>query len=341
MVEVRQVHAEFLEKLFLELDNAGVRYCVLQRWDALMGEVATDHDIDISVPPAEVEKLRQALGALLRRGYRPIQLLNHAVNSYAIVFGWMDCGELMTVMVDVAFEHRQCGLIWRSAEELLAGRQRPGAFWVASAETELAYLLVKKVLKDNWSAARNSRFRVLAERLGRARAEQVIAELFGGKRRREIMHACLEGKPERAVRPLRRRFLARSMARNPFNVLRYAVQDGIRLARRWMRPTGAMLEAPNATLGRQVGLALGPAFGKITVYPDRPSWLLYWLRVRLLIARNGLVIVDASKPRRPFTPRPDLIIASKREIDGETVGAVLESLSRRFSRQYPDWAPIL
>ena len=334
--QIRQAHAEFLETLFRELENAGVRYCVLQRWDALMGEVATDHDIDISAPPGEVEKLRRAMGALWQRGYRPIQLLNHAVNSYAIIFGWMDGAELKTVMVDVTFEHRQCGLIWRSAEQLLAGRQKPGAFWVASPETELAYLLVKKVLKDNWSAARSGRFRVLAKRMGKARAEQVAAEIFGEKAKRDIVQACLAGRPERAVRPLRRRFLVRSMARNPLHVLRYAVENGIRLAGRWMRPTGAMLETPDADLGRQLGAALGPAFGKVTVSWAGRSWLRYWLRIRPLMARNGLVIVDGSQPAPPFTPEPELRVASTVEPVGEVLKDLLERLSVRFGRQHSD-----
>ena len=350
---------DFLRALFRELEDAGVRYCVLQRWDALEEELATDHDIDIAVPFGDAGRLPAVIGALARQGYQPIQLLNHAVHSYAVIFGWMERSALRTVMLDIAFEHRQCGLIWRSADELVAGRQKPGEFWVAAPEVEFAYLLVKKLLKDNWKAARNRRFRVLAERLGRGRAEAVIAGIFGGRRKRSILEACLNGTPELALRPLRRRFLWTALAGKPFSLARYAIEDGLRLGRRWLKPTGLTLAIEGGTAaGRRQAAArladwLSPAFASVTLAPgcgaaDRAPlraarlWWAYWFATRPRLARTGLVILDDPQGGR-LGPASNLALSldgaagDSDEMPRAAAPWLLGRLAERFRRQHAQW----
>jgi hypothetical protein len=258
---------DFLSSLFHALGREGVRYCVLQRWDALLEELHTDHDVDLVVHPKDAGKLRFVWRALRERGYTPIHLLNHEVNAYAFVFAWFEGLSMRTVMVDIAFEHRQSGLIWKSGEELLAGRQQQGNMWVSDPGVELAYLLVKKMLKGSFKESREQRYKLLVERVGRQRAKAIITELFGEKNSDEVLGACESANLGPVLRPLRKSFLLKRYIRNPFNLIRYVLANDLRLARRWFQPTGLTLALLGTSALRESNVyqrvveVLTPAFG--------------------------------------------------------------------------------
>jgi hypothetical protein len=232
---------DFLRRLFRVLDEAQVRYCVLQRWDALLEELHTDHDVDIAVHPGDADRLPRVWRTLKHAGYQPIELLNHAVNSYAFIFGWLEGVALRTIMVDIAFEHRQGGLIWKSGKELVEGREKHEDLWAADPGTELEYLLVKKMLKGTIKSDREQRFELLVGRVGQRQAERIAGELFGQGRKKEIVESCVKGAPGVLLRKLKRRFLWTRFVRNPFNLIRFVVSDAWRLSRRWLQPTGVFL----------------------------------------------------------------------------------------------------
>lgn len=326
---------DFLRCLFLALEQEDVRYCVLQRWDALMEELHTDHDVDLAVHPKDAAKLPFVWLALRERGYQPIQLLNHAVNSYAFVFAWFENLNLRTVMVDIAFEHRQSGLIWKSGEELVAGRRKQGDLWVSDPGVELAYLLVKKMLKGTFKASREQRYKLLVERAGRPQAEKIISDLFGEGKKRQVIEACEQADLGPVLRPLRKSFLAKRFVRNPLNLVRYLVADGLRLGRRWFQPTGVSLAllgtsgVRESNISERVVDVLTPAFGAQKVEWRRRAkteskeggaarwkknshravgstinlfawfgnlWLGYAFRIRPLVARTYLVVFDRYFP---------------------------------------------
>ena len=269
---------DFLSCLFCALGQEGIRYCVLQRWDALLDELHTDHDVDLVVHPKDAGKLRFVWQALLKRGYTPIHLLNHEVNAYAFVFAWFEDLAMRTVMVDIAFEHRQSGLIWKSGEELLAGRQMQGNMWVSDPGVELAYLLVKKMLKGSFKASRELRYQLLVGRVGRERAKEIITELFGEERSEAVLEACEKANLGPVLRPLRKSFLLKSYIRNPFNLVRYVLANDLRLARRWFQPTGltlALLGTSSLREGnvyQRVVEVLTPAFGESNIrWRQRPA----------------------------------------------------------------------
>jgi hypothetical protein len=269
---------DFLGSLFGALGQEGIRYCVLQRWDALLEELHTDHDVDLVVHPKDAGKLRFVWRALRERGYTPIHLLNHEVNAYAFVFAWFESLSMRTVMVDIAFEHRQSGLIWKSGEELLAGRQQQGNMWVADPGVELAYLLVKKMLKGSFKASREQRYKLLVERVGRQQAKGIITGLFGEEHSDQVLGACESANLEPVLRPLRRSFLLKRYVRNPFNLIRYVLANDLRLARRWFQPTGLTLALLGTSALRENNVyqrvveVLTPAFGVHNVkWRRRPS----------------------------------------------------------------------
>jgi hypothetical protein len=263
---------DFLQQLFRKLEEAQVRYCVLQRWDALLGELHTDHDVDIAVHPGDADKLPRVWKALKKQGYQPMELLNHAVNSYAFIFGWFEDAALRTIMVDIAFEHRQGGLIWKSAEELIAGREKQGELWAAAPGIEFEYLLVKKMLKGTVKVQREKRFELLVKRAGREQAERIAGGLFGQGRKKEIVEACMKGGPGPLLRKFKRRFLWKQFLRNPFNLIRFVVADAWRLSRRWFQPTGVFLtlvgsdESQKDRFAARLIEKVAPAFGSQKVF---------------------------------------------------------------------------
>ena len=399
--ETQTSQSDFLQRLFCALEQENIRYCVLQRGDALLQELNTDHDVDLAVHPQDASKLPFVWQALSEQGYRPIHCLNHAVNSYAFVFAWFEEHTLRSVMVDVALDHRQSGLIWKSARELVAGRQKLGNFWVADPATEFAYLLVKKMLKGPTKVWREQRFRVLVERLGRPQAEKIVTDLFGEKWKGQVLEACVSGSPGPILSRLRRRFLWVRLARNPFNMVRYGVADGLQLLRRWLQPTGASLvflgpeNQPKNAISARLVEVVTPAFGSSKVYwslstkvprkgveaPDtglqggphpRPlrstlhllqsffhSWLDYALRLRPLLVRTGLVVLDRCIQERfierisrqhmgpiwleqvfcRLAPQPDVIFflepGEESECPGERVGSRIKLGLVRGGRAQP------
>jgi hypothetical protein len=324
---------DFLQRLFRVLDEAQVRYCVLQRWDALLEELHTDHDVDLAVHPGDADRLPRVWRTLKQQGYQPIELLNHAVNSYAFIFCWSEGAALRTIMVDIAFEHRQGGLIWKSSEEFVKGREKQEVLWAADPGTELEYLLVKKMLKGTIKADRERRFELLVGRVGQVQAERIAGELFGQGRKREIVESCVNGGPGVLLRKLKRRFLWTRFIRNPFNLIRFVVSDAWRLGRRWFQPTGvflALLGSDQILKDKIATLFFGrisPVFGSQKIYlrsRSKPnakqdkspatgssgpnpgtfgstlsycvamfrSWPEYALKIRPLLTRTNLVVLD-------------------------------------------------
>ncbi|MGH9701842.1 MAG: hypothetical protein ACRD4K_00585 [Candidatus Acidiferrales bacterium] len=373
---------DFLNQLFHSLAKECVRYCVLQRWDALLEELHTDHDVDLVVHPKDAGKLRFVWKEMHKCGYTPIHLLNHEVNAYAFVFAWFENLSMRTVMVDIAFEHRQSGLIWKSGEELLNGRQLQGNLWVSDPGVELAYLLVKKMLKGTFKPSREQRYKLLVDRMGQHHAKAVITELFGKKRSDEILTACERADLGPVLRPLRKGFLLKRYVRNPFNLVRYVTANHLRLARRWFQPTGLTLALLGTSQLRQDNVyervveVLTPAFGvnnvkwrKRPAVPEHDSsttsenfvyghskgtlkstldlllwffnyWARYAFRIRPLVARTHLVVLDryfheglvdsntdqlmgpvwVARLLSRLTPKPDLLLFLDSQDEGIASG---------------------
>ena len=376
-----------LRVLFRSLDRHAIRYCVLHSWEGLPEELPSD--LDLAVDAGDARRFRLAVADLRAEGYLPIQCLNYAVRGYYYVFAWWEDGELTTAAIDITLEHRRAGLVLASSRELIAGRVAHGEFWIPAPAVEFAYLLDKKILKGEMSVRHARRLAALAVELGPERAAAVAARLFGARWKRQVVEASAAGTLGDLLRPLRIARWRTVLARDPLNPVRYWGANLPRLARRWLRPTGLFLVmlgpdgAGKSSLGEQLPPAMGPAFRRHKrihsgplVWPSKeqpvsdphgrpgyPAWssiirlcahaadhqLGYWLKIRPVLARSGLVLferffldrlVDARRYRYGgpqwlvralcrLVPQPelllvldapeDVILSRKQEISAEAV----------------------
>lgn len=321
----------FLCALFKALDEAEIRYCVLNSWEGLPEELPSD--LDMAVRPSDHRKLLDVFRALCAKGYRPAQVFNYLVNAHYFVFIWFEGAVLRSVAVDVISEHRRGGVILASGETLVNGRQRQGLFWIPNPGVEFAYLLAKKTWKGTVSSRQAGRLKHLVGQLGTVEAERLVGTIFRNKWEKRIVAACSDGTIGTLLESIRKEPLRAALTRKPWKVAGYLFTDISRRIHRWFRPTGlfTVVMGPDgvgkSTLVEELIGALRPAFRRHKVFHWRPGfigkqssgpvtqphgqrlrgtvfsiaylfgfvldfWLGYILVIRPLLARSGLIIFD-------------------------------------------------
>jgi thymidylate kinase len=319
-----------LRALFVSLDRHFISYCVLHSWESLPDELPSD--LDLAVDSGDARRFPLVTADLKADGYLPIQCFQYAVRGSYFVFAWWEDGNLHTAAIDITLEHRRAGLVLSSSAELLRERRREGLFWIAAPVVEFAYLLDKKVLKGQLSAGHSRRLAELAGELGPERAAEVAARLFGESWKHRVVKACAAGNLGALLRSLRARRWRAVLARDPLNPLRYWAGNLPRLIRRWLRPTGLFLVllgpdgAGKSSLVNSLLPAIDPVFRRHKhlhsgplIWPSKekpvsdphgqPSYstwssvmrlmahvadhqLGYWVKIRPVLARSGLVLFD-------------------------------------------------
>jgi thymidylate kinase len=229
----------FLRTLFRLLDESEVRYCVLHSWDLLPEELP--NDLDLAVHPEDKHKLSSIFEHLRKQGYVCFQCLNHSKNGHFFVFSWSEGSKVKTAAVDLVFDHRRSGLVLAKSERIVAERERHGDFWVASAQTEFAYLLAKKAWKGRASASQSIRLSQLAEGLGPVEAEKIAGEIFPREWKKLAVEACLNQSIASDLVNARAKFWKTAWTRRPLQLIRYLAADLRRVVERWVHPTGILV----------------------------------------------------------------------------------------------------
>lgn len=251
---------EFVRVLFASFERARIRYCVLHGWVELPEIVSSD--LDLVVHPGDFSKLQIVFSELASAGYKWIQCRNYAGCSYRFDFAWFEGKRFHVVGVDCISEYRYAGLILRSGEDLLNGRRQHNGFWIAGADTVLAYLLMKRSLKASISPAQLQELQEVAREVGTDRFVVIASEVFGAAIGAGVV-AAVEDQSLPELLPRLREHLRRIvLRRDTWGYLRYYVDEQVRLVRRWFQPTGLFL------------IALGPdGVGKSTVLAEVVRYL--------------------------------------------------------------------
>ena len=266
--------ADLVLRFFALMDQFGIEYCVLHGWKDLPDQVGTD--VDVVVAPADRQRLGAVLAGLEAAGYLPIQCRNYAVHAYRFDFAWFQDEELAVVGLDLAFEYRYAGILLSSAKDLLQGRRRFNGFYVAAPRAEFVYLLMKKTVKGEISAAQQAHLRELAEELGPEAVRRAAIPLFGSKMGSIVGQACARNEIATLLPALRFRLWVRRMALEPWNLIRYWGPELLRWVRRLAHPTGMSVAvlgpdgAGKSTLLNSFTV-LRPVFGEIRRYHWRPG----------------------------------------------------------------------
>jgi len=269
--------SEFLRTLFLLLDEYGVRYCVLHSWESLPFELLSD--LDLAVHPEDRVKLPAVFRRLQESGYLLIQCLNYSVNAYYFVFCWFEDLSLRSVPLDFIFEHWRSGLSVLSVQDIIDHRERYGEMWIPSRPHQFAYLLAKKTWKGKASPEQVQQLKHLVEILGRAESEAIAGEIFLDRWNQEIVAACLKGSLSKRLERVRSLPWMTAVIRHPLQLIRHAWQQGRRLIKRWLYPTGILVAVlgPDGsgkdTVIAGMSHALRRGFRSVAFYHWRPNVL--------------------------------------------------------------------
>jgi len=272
---------DFLRQLFRLLNESGVRYCIIHSWEALPQNLHSD--LDLAVHPGDKERIISIIESLKWCNYTAYHWNNYITKGHSFYFYWNAGYAMNTVAVDLIFEHRRAGMILASGEEFVAGRVRHGDFWIASPEMEFSYLLVKKAAKGKASFSQALRLKQLLESLGRARAEEIAGEIFGGGLKAQIAEACAGGSIDELFQNLKGKAWQAPDSQNGLRKTRFWMGECRRALWRISHPTGVLLSVlgPDGVGKSTVLEGLAAEF----VVPLRRRYLFHW-RPQLLAKRK-------------------------------------------------------
>jgi len=269
-----------LSTLFRALDANDIRYCVLHSWDELPEKLSSD--LDIAVHPEDRGKLPLVFRCMDENDYKLVQVFNYFVHAFYFVFCWCEESEVIWLALDIIFEHRRGGLIISSGKALVCGRSRRDMFWIPAPKVEFRYLLSKKLWKGACPERQATRIKSLAESLGAAEAEAIVANILVGRSKNDVMDGCIRGNFAGTLAKVKHHTWITSLVRNPIKLGYYLISDLIRRICRWRMPTGIVIVvsgpdgAGKSTLIQHLLRVLVPAFRRSKVFHWRP--MLLWKR---------------------------------------------------------------
>ena len=237
-------------------------------------------DLDIVINPDHLNLLEESLVDF--KSGKLVQLLQHESSCFYFILAHKNGNGMEFLQVDAATDYRRNGLTYFSAEELSRARQQWKGFWVASPETELAYLLVKKTLKGETPDHQKKRLRYLIDKLGEDRSTVISTELFGKESGPRVIHwisnnnwSVLESNLPR----LKRALMLETVKKDPLNPVMYWLSEVKRIVRRWLYPTGLFIAVlgpdgvGKSTLIQSMEVQLSGAFRRTANFHLRPGVL--------------------------------------------------------------------
>ena len=284
------------------LEEKGIRYCLMP------GGRGESTELELAVSPLDRVRLPQVFIEMKETGYQVVLCVEDRVGSERYHFASASASGVQFITATVLSSCRGRGLRWERTDELLRRRERRGAYWMASAEDEFRYLIARNSLEGNFPASREQRLTNLLVELGSEKADQITAEVYGEKRKKEALQACAAGRLGELQKKWRRELRREVMRRQPGNQLLYSLRNGRRLLRRWREPAGLFLAilgpdgAGKSTTITKLGDALQPIFPERRAFHWRP----------FLITREPKLTKPVNQPhcepvRGPLASLPYLI----------------------------------
>jgi thymidylate kinase len=269
-----------LQQICKVLDEENVRYCLPFRWNGFPDCVEANHDLELMIHPNDAAKVPSVIRRLGQRGYRIVQLATSGVNAYVLVFAWFETLALKTVVLNLAFEHRESGFVWNSGQGMVAARLKTRNFWVADPATELNYVLLKYILNGALDGCDERRLQALVEEVGHPATEKIACQLAGKNHGKKVVAASQECKLGALLRNLKPVVLRQRFRQHPVQAVRCFLSDAWNLGKRWLQPTGLcfVLLGPDgvgkSTLVAGMIASLSPIFRRHEVFHWRPGVLV-------------------------------------------------------------------
>ncbi|MEW6144673.1 MAG: hypothetical protein AB1598_06590 [Thermodesulfobacteriota bacterium] len=253
-----------------------MEYAVLHGWDSLPHRLRSD--LDIALNPRHLGTLEESL--LNYRGGRLVQMIQHESSCFYFIMALRDGKGIDFLQVDAATDYRRNGIIYFRADELSKDRARWNGFRVASPETELAYLLVKKTLKGSTPVHQQERLMHLIDKIGQDKAMLISTRLFGKKSGPYVVTRISKNDwkaVEYDTPGLRRALVWEVLKKDPLNPVKYWLDEAKRILVRWRFPTGMSVAvlgpdgAGKSTLIDNIEKRFSGAFRRTAKFHLRPG----------------------------------------------------------------------
>lgn len=273
--------AALLARVLELFDRHGVPWCLTHGHETYPDRVPSD--VDLTVPPgfapAAVARLLHGNRAAL--GARIIQYIA-ADTHYFVLAGTADPDGPCLLRLDIGTSYELAGRTFYSAAEILRGRRRRGALWVAAPEVEFACIMLRRAVKLSLTDRHAQRLTELMAQ-DPAGCRDQLARFWGADEVRLIETAAATGDWEavrRQLPVLRRRLLRRAAMRRPVATARNVLRLNWRRLVRWCRPRNGfhvVLLGPDGAGKSSIAAALmedlAPAFMSVRKRSFPPALL--------------------------------------------------------------------
>jgi hypothetical protein len=269
-ITIQDSYSALLSTIFVQLDAANIRYCVLRNFRPL--PESEDGDIDILVQPEGLQIIEVALSSSSEIFYRKMKrnghVMVHVVSLDEVREAVREGRPAKVINLDLQTRLQWMGLAYVDSEDVLLSRQRNEGTSVADLRRQAADLACHIVLDKNY--VKPGHKRVILEALAQY-SEAALAPLIPFVRGPVIarLHLALLTEDDAQILGMRKPLILGLLLRRPWAFLscvRFLINKYLRILRAILFPPGVLVAtaAPDgsgkSTLIEQVGLTLSNVF---------------------------------------------------------------------------------
>lgn len=286
--------SEIFNYLMEKYDIENIPYVILHSYQKLPKQF--DSDIDIAIDAKDImSAVHQLDSFILPTGWRIIQYWRH--ENYAC-----DCvisNDKEFLQVDFCIHYERNGRVVLPVDELIADRKKYLNFYVPCAETEFTYILLKKILKKNFSDGSKEQLQNLIGEMGHKGQEKVAKSLMrflSEEQIEQILINIQQGQYDDIFLDELHDVLLKKTSKFSSN-LHYKFFDVKRKIERIIHPTGLFIVlmgvdgAGKTTISNELKERSKVSFRRINHYHSRVRVLKDLSQVR-----SGETVVDVSDP---------------------------------------------
>lgn len=174
------VQSRVARLLIQKLSDYCERYCILTGYEELPDRF--DTDIDFMVDARDFARIPALVDAIAdETGTRLFQAIPHEVSARAFRLASSKGSALAFIQPDSCSDYRHFGKLWLRADAMLDGRRwHPGGFWIPAASDEFIYYLIKRINKQDFTAAHGARLSQLYREAPQA-CDQHLRRFWGAR----------------------------------------------------------------------------------------------------------------------------------------------------------------
>ncbi|WP_343246860.1 hypothetical protein [Diplocloster hominis] len=274
--------------------SMNIKFVILHSYQNLPEEI--DSDIDFAIKTDKIETAIHLLDSILQgTGWRMIQFWRHEYYAADCVIS----NDEEFIQVDFCIHYERNGRILIPIDELIADRKKYNNFFIPSSHTEFSYILIKKILKRNFSE--RSKIQLNSLWLEMSAQERELVKCFLHRfLNTDSIESVLTAIEQKTFQKLNIDYLRNELLLKSSNLksnIHYILFDILRKMERILHPTGMFIVlmgvdgAGKTTIADELIHKYETAFRRVKHYHSR-------VRVLNDISRigKGNTPIDASDP---------------------------------------------